>query len=196
VVHVISPHLPQSLQTERLLLRHWRDEDVDSFATLNADAQVMEHFPSLLSREQTDTVTSRIRAHFTERGFGLWAVELKETGEFIGFVGLQVPTFDAHFMPCVEVGWRLDKRFWGKGYAPEAAVASLRDGYERLGLEEIVSMTTTTNKKSMRVMEKLGMSRDPADDFDHPRIPEGHRLRRHVLYRLSKKRWHEMQERR
>lgn len=196
MVHVISPHLPQSLQTERLLLRHWRDEDVDSFATLNADAQVMEHFPSLLSREQTDTVTSRIRAHFTERGFGLWAVELKETGEFIGFVGLQVPTFDAHFMPCVEVGWRLDKRFWGKGYAPEAAVASLRDGYERLGLEEIVSMTTTTNKKSMRVMEKLGMSRDPADDFDHPRIPEGHRLRRHVLYRLSKKRWHEMQERR
>ncbi len=193
---MISPHLPQSLQTERLLLRHWRDEDVDSFATLNADAQVMEHFPSLLSREQTDTVTSRIRAHFTERGFGLWAVELKETGEFIGFVGLQVPTFDAHFMPCVEVGWRLDKRFWGKGYAPEAAVASLRDGYERLGLEEIVSMTTTTNKKSMRVMEKLGMSRDPADDFDHPRIPEGHRLRRHVLYRLSKKRWHEMQERR
>lgn len=177
------------LETDRLLLRQWRDDDVELFARLNADPAVMEHYPATLTRQQTEAATERISETFRDRGFGLMVVELKQTGEFMGFVGLQVPSFDAHFMPCVEVGWRLEKRFWGQGYAPEAARKVMRDGYERVGLDEIVAMTTTTNTNSMRVMEKLGMVRDVREDFDNPKIPSGHHLQRHVLYRLPKHQW-------
>jgi ribosomal-protein-alanine N-acetyltransferase len=156
------------------------------FAELNADPVVMEHFPSTLTRSQSDEMIERIEASFDNEGLGLWAVEVMETGAFIGFTGLWTIPFDAHFTPATEVGWRLGRASWGHGYAPEAAAAALTDGFERVGLAEIVSMTTHGNLKSQRVMQKLGMVRDPADDFDHPNIAEGHPLRRHVLYRISR----------
>jgi RimJ/RimL family protein N-acetyltransferase len=174
-----------SLRTKRLLLRHWREADVAPFAALNADPEVMRHFPSPLTREQTEAMYGRILEGFATRGFGLWAVELVASGEFIGFVGLLVPSFEAHFTPCVEIGWRLARKYWGNGYAPEAAREVLRDGFERVGLSEIVSMTATTNLPSMRVMEKIGMVRSPGDDFDHPWLDAGHPLCRHVLYRVQ-----------
>jgi len=149
----------------------------------------MEHFPGVLAREESDAFAGRIEAHFQERGFGLWAVEVPGEASFIGFVGLSVPRFEAHFMPAVEVGWRLDRPYWGRGFATEAARASVADGFERIGLEEIVSFTIPTNLPSRRVMERLGMTRDEADDFEHPAIPIGHRMRRHVLYRLRRDRW-------
>jgi RimJ/RimL family protein N-acetyltransferase len=180
---------PEYLETDRLILRGWREADVQPFAAMNADSDVMQHFPSRLSLEQTQQLVEKIVAQFATGNFGLWAVELKSSQEFIGFVGLAVPSFEAHFTPCVEVGWRLAKEHWGNGYAPEAALEVMRDGFVRIGLNEIVSMTATTNKKSMRVMEKIGMVRDPADDFEHPKLPDGHILRPHVLYRLPKAQW-------
>lgn len=148
---------------------------------MNADPEVMRHFPGLLTSEQSDAFVDRIERHFEEHGFGLWALELPGAAPFIGFAGLQIPSF----MPAVEVGWRLDKDFWGHGYATEAARAAIADGFERAGLAEIVSFTAPANVRSVAVMERLGMTHDPADDFDHPNLPEGHPLRRHVLYRIS-----------
>ena len=174
------------LVTQRLRLRGFRDEDRAPFAALNADPEVMEYLPAPLSLAESDALIGRIRAHFSEHGFGLWAVELRAVsgpGPLLGFVGLTRPTFAAHFTPCVDLGWRLARSHWGHGYATEAATAALRFGFERLGLDEIVALTVPENARSRRVMERLGMRRDPADDFDHPRLPEGHRLRRHVLYR-------------
>jgi RimJ/RimL family protein N-acetyltransferase len=156
---------------------------------MNTDPRVMEHFPATLERAESDALAQRIRAHFAEHGFGLWAVEVPGQVEFAGFVGLSVPTFGAHFTPCVEVGWRLAAEHQGTGYATEGARAALACGFEALGLDEIVSFTVPANRRSRRVMEKLGMRRDPADDFDHPSLAPGHRLRRHVLYRLSQERW-------
>jgi RimJ/RimL family protein N-acetyltransferase len=176
------------LRTERLLLRAWRPSDLEAFAELNADPEVMEHFPAPLDRAESDAAARRIDAHFAVHGFGLWAVEAPGIAEFAGFVGLAVPSFEAAFTPCVEVGWRLARRHWGRGYATEGARAALAFGFERRGLEEIVSFTAAPNLRSRRVMERLGMSRSAADDFDHPRLPEGHPLRRHVLYRLSRPR--------
>jgi ribosomal-protein-alanine N-acetyltransferase len=164
-------------------LRRWRDSDREPFASLNADPAVMEHFPALLSREESDDMVDRIEAGFAADGFGLWAVEVAGGPPFIGFVGLAVPRFEAHFTPAVEVGWRLAREHWGRGYATEAARAALDYGFGTVGLEEVVSLTVPANTRSIAVMERLGMTRDPADDFDHPRLPEGHRLRRHVLYR-------------
>lgn len=149
----------------------------------------MEHFPGVLTREESDAFADRIETHFQERGFGMWAVEVPGEAAFIGFVGLSVPRFQAPFMPAVEVGWRLDRPYWGRGFATEAARAAVADGFERIGLEEIVSFTIPANLPSRRVMERLGMTRDEADDFDHPAIPEGHRMRRHVLYRLRRHDW-------
>ena len=146
----------------------------------------MAWFPSVLSREESDAAAARIRAERAERGFGLWAVEAPGVAPFVGFTGLSVPRFEAHFTPCVEIGWRLARAHWGRGYAPEAAGLALAFGFERLGLREVVSFTAAGNTKSRRVMEKLGMTRDPADDFEHPNLPPGHPLRRHVLYRTSK----------
>jgi ribosomal-protein-alanine N-acetyltransferase len=180
------------LRTARLLLREWRDSDLDAFAAMNADARVMEHFPATLSREESARGAERIRAHFEAHGFGLWALELPGEIAFAGFVGIAEPTFAAHFMPCVELGWRLAYDAWGKGYATEAARAVMRDGFERVGLDEIVSTTVPANVRSQRVMQKLGMLRSPLDDFDHPRIPEGHVLQRHVLYRIRRDAWRTM----
>jgi ribosomal-protein-alanine N-acetyltransferase len=173
-----------SIRTERLVLRRWREDDKEPFAALNADPVVMEHFPATLSREDSDALAERIEAGFDEHGFGLWAVEAD--GEFIGFTGLSVPRFTAPFTPCVEIGWRLARSAWGRGYATEAARASLEDGFGRAGLTEVVSFTAVQNVRSQAVMGRLGMTHDPADDFDHPALPAGHPLRRHVLYRIRR----------
>jgi ribosomal-protein-alanine N-acetyltransferase len=165
-------------------LRRFREDDKPFFAAMNADVRVMEHFPSTLTRIESDALLERIDAAFDERGFGLWAIELPERAAFAGFVGLSVPRFDAHFTPCVEVGWRLCREYWGLGLATEGARAALRYGFETLGLEEIVSFTVPKNLRSRRVMERLGMRHDPSEDFDHPSLPEGHALRHHVLYRV------------
>ncbi len=172
------------LTTARLLLRPWRDSDLVPFAALNADPRVMEHFPGLLSRAESDAMALRGAESMAEKGFGWWAVEVRGGDPFIGFVGLSVPGFEAPFMPAVEVGWRLAAAHWGQGYASEAARAALRFGFETLQLEEIVSFTVPANKPSRRVMERIGMTRDPDGDFGHPRLPLGHPLRRHLLYRI------------
>jgi len=177
------------IETERLVLRRSRDAKRGAFARMNADPVVMEHFPARLSREESDRFLANIEAHFERHGFGLWAAELRATGEFIGFVGLAVPGFEAPFTPCVEIGWRLDAAHWGGGLATEGAGAVLRHSFEVLGLEEIVSFTVPANMRSRRVMEKLGMTHDARDDFDHPSLPALHPMRRHVLYRMGKSRW-------
>ena len=174
-----------SLRTERLLLRRWRDEDREPFAAMNADPRVMEFFPSTLTREESDRSADRIEHGFQQHGFSFFAVELPGTAPFIGFIGLAVPSFDAPFMPCVEIGWRLACAHWNRGYATEGARAALEYGFDQLGLPQIVAFTVAANVRSRRVMEKLGMTYNAADDFDHPRIAEGHPLRRHVLYRIS-----------
>jgi RimJ/RimL family protein N-acetyltransferase len=172
------------LQTARLILRPWRDEDLAPFAALNADPHVREHFPSCLTRTESDASAQKIRAAFDARGYGLWAVEVAGGPPFIGFIGLAEPSFTAAFTPCVEIGWRLAHAAWGRGYATEGARGALACAFERLGLGELVSMTTPGNLRSRHVMEKLGMRRDPADDFDHPNLPPRSPLRRHILYRL------------
>lgn len=175
-----------SLETERLILRTWREGDREPFARMNADPTVMEFFPACLSRAESDRGVDRIEQHFRERGFGLFAAELKSEGTFIGFVGLNVPRFTAHFTPCVEIGWRLAAAYWGLGLATEGARAVLHHGFETLGLDEIVAFTIPSNQRSRRVMGKLGMAHDPRDDFDHPGLAEGHQMRRHVLYRIQR----------
>ena len=174
------------METDRLLLRRWRDEDREPFARLNSDPAVMEFFPARLSAVETGLMVDNIEAHLERHGFGLWAAELRATGEFIGFVGMAVPRFEAAFMPAVEIGWRLSAAHWGKGLATEGARAVVRYAFDVLRLDELVSFTVPENVRSRAVMEKLGMTHDPADDFDHPGIPEGHPLRRHVLYRLRR----------
>lgn len=173
-----------SLRTPRLVLRTWRDEDLAPFAAMNADPRVMEHFPSVLTREESDALVVRIGASIEEHRFGFWAVEMPGVANFVGFVGLAVPSFEAPFMPCVEIGWRIAFEHWDRGIATEAARAALDAAFGQLGLAEVVSFTVTDNTRSRRVMERLGMRHDPRDDFDHPRLPEGHPLRRHVLYRI------------
>jgi RimJ/RimL family protein N-acetyltransferase len=150
---------------------------------MNADTRAMEFYPRTLSREESDRAVDRIEMHFERRGFGLFAAELRDSGEFIGYVGLSVPSFEAAFTPCVEIGWRLTAEYWGRGLATEGAKAVLRWGFESLALDEIVSFTVPGNARSRRVMEKIGMTRDEEGDFDHPLIPAAHPLRRHVLYR-------------
>jgi RimJ/RimL family protein N-acetyltransferase len=178
-----------TLQTERLLLRRWRSSDREPFARVNSNPAVMEHFLARLTRPESDEMASRIEAHFRQHGFGLWAAELRENEEFIGFIGISVPRFDAVFTPCVEIGWRLASEHWGRGLATEGARAAMRYAFEELNLASLVSFTVPANARSRRVMEKIGMTHDPADDFDHPNVPVGHRLRRHVLYRMSRREW-------
>lgn len=175
------------IRTKRLLLRRWVRADLGPFAAMNADPRVMRHFPAPLSRAESDALAARIEAGFAENGFGLWAVEIDGGPSFVGFVGLSVPRFDAHFMPAVEIGWRIAVEHWNRGYATEAGRAALRYGFEAAGLEEIVSFTVPANRASRRVMEKLGMAQDEADDFDHPLLPDGHPLRPHVLYRIRRR---------
>jgi RimJ/RimL family protein N-acetyltransferase len=173
------------VETDRLILRRWKDSDREPFAKINADPRVMEFFPGCLTREESDDFIDRIEDHFDTHGFGLFAAELKEDASLIGFIGLHVATFQAHFTPCVEIGWRIGADFWGKGLAPEGSRAVVDFGFKRLHLAEIVSFTVPENLPSRRVMEKLGMTHNPAEDFDHPKLPKGHRLSRHVLYRLK-----------
>jgi RimJ/RimL family protein N-acetyltransferase len=177
------------MRTPRLLLRRWRESDQEPFAAVNSDPDVMEHFAASMTRRESDAFIEAIEAGFTQRGYGFWALEVIATGEFIGFTGLWVPSFEAHFTPAVEVGWRLGRSFWGHGYATEAARAALEFGFDSLKLEEIVAFTPMTNWRSERVMHRVGMTHDPGDDFDHPQFPEGHRLRRFLLYRVSASRW-------
>lgn len=172
-----------TLQTERLILRRWASGDRKPFADMNSDPEVMKHFPAVLSRQESDELADRIEDHFVTRGFGLWAVEIPNLASFAGYVGLAVPRFEARFTPCVEIGWRLARAYWEHGYATEAATAALAFGFDELRLDEIVSFTVPGNASSRRVMEKLGMTHDPGDDFEHPLLPDGHPLRRHVLYR-------------
>lgn len=173
------------LESDRLVLRSWREEDREPFAAMNADPRVMEFFPSVQTREQSDFLVDRAAVVFRENGFQFWACEEKASGLFIGFIGLSRPWFDAPFQPCVEVGWRLAHHAWGKGYATEGARRALDFGFRELGLPEIVSFTATTNRRSIHVMEKIGMKRDLTGDFAHPRVPAGHPLSVHVLYRLG-----------
>ena len=171
------------ITTSRLVLREWRNSDCEAFAALNADPRVREFFPSVLDRAESDASVARIRAHFAEYGFGFWAIEAPGVAEFVGMCGMAHARFEAPFTPCVEIGWRLAHEYWGHGYAPEAARAALDYGFTTLGLHEIVAFAVVENTKSRRVMEKIGMTYDPVDDFDHPALPPGHPLRRHVLYR-------------
>jgi len=179
-------NLPRELRTERLYLRRWVLDDQEPFARLNADARVMEFFPCALAREESDARVDRIEAHFERHGFGLWAVEIPGSTRFAGFIGLSIPVFEAPFMPCIEIGWRLDAEHWGRGYATEGARAALEFGFQSLRVEEIVSYTVPGNVRSRRVMEKIGMTHSARDDFDHPVLPEGHPLRRHVFYRIGR----------
>ena len=173
------------IETERLILRPWRDTDRVPFAALNADPEVMRHFPSPLTRGESDELADRIASRMAERGWGSFAVEVKGGEPFIGFVGPNAPSYDLPCGPCVEIGWRLSRAAWGRGYATEAARASIDFAFRHLRLSEVVAFTVVANTRSRAVMERLGMSHDPADDFDHPLIEAGHPLRRHVLYRLS-----------
>jgi RimJ/RimL family protein N-acetyltransferase len=173
------------LHTERLLMRQWRDADREPFAELNADPETMRYFVSTQTREESDAFVDRASELIAERGWGLWAVEAVDGAPFVGFVGLNVTRFEP-LEDVVEVGWRLRREHWGNGYASEAARGCLRFGFEGLGLEEIVSFTAVANAPSRRVMERIGMTHDPSRDFDHPSIPDGHPLRRHVLYAISR----------
>jgi len=178
-----------TILTERLLLRTWRESDLAPFAELNADPVVMEHFPATMTREESDAMVARIEASHAENGHCFYAAELRATGEFMGFIGLHRPVWEAHFTPCVEIGWRLARPFWGLGYASEGARVALRHGFDVLGLDEIVAVTVPANERSQAVMRRLGMTRDPADDFDHPRVPQDCPQVRHVLYRLRREQW-------
>ena len=180
------------LDTERLRLRQWRTSDLGPFAELNADPRVMEFFPARLDRAASDALALRIEAKIAERSWGLWAAEIRATGEFIGFIGLQPPIAQLPCSPCIEVGWRLAHPYWGKGFATEGARAALRFGFEKLGLDEIVSLTVPANRRSRAVMERLGMQEDKAGTFEHPAIAPDNPLRLHCLYRLSRKRWLEL----
>ncbi len=185
-----------SLLGPRLLLRPHCDEDFESFVALNADPEVMRHYPAPLSRQESQATFDRLRAHFATHGFGLWAVTRIGQDEPLGFVGIMRPSFTAHFtrpeQPCIELVWRLRRSAWGQGYASEGARLSAAYAFDVLGADEVVAMTVPANTRSWAVMERLGMQRNPDDDFDHPRIAEGHPLRRHVLYRLSATRWREL----
>ncbi|XYK78744.1 MAG: GNAT family N-acetyltransferase [Labrenzia sp.] len=179
------------LETDRLVCRRWQDADLEPFARMCADPEVMRYFPEPLTYDQTAALIDRAKAKQEQDGFCFMPVETKDTSEFLGFVGLSIPAYakPLPFGPCVEVGWRLKRSAWGKGYASEAATAWIRFGFETIGLEEIVSFTAETNTPSQKVMTRIGMSRDPADDFLHPMLPDTHALAPHVLYRLDRKTW-------
>jgi len=168
---------------EKVALRQWNDSDLEPYAAMNADPEVMRYFPALLTQAESAASMERLRRAIDERGWGLWAVDVN--GDFAGFTGLSVPSFSAHFAPCTEVGWRFRREFWGRGLACRAARRALAFGFESLKLPEIVSFTAAINVRSLKLMERLGLERDRNGDFDHPSIPEGHELRRHVLYRIK-----------
>lgn len=174
------------IETKRLILRTWEDEDIEPMTHINQDPKVCEHLPAIVDRRATEALIKHIIQHYEQHGFTLYAVELKSTHEFIGFLGLMIPSFQAHFTPAVEIGWRLSSHHWGHGYATEGAKAVLDYAFNQLGLKEIVSLTVPANTRSIRVMEKIGMKRDISDDFHHPKLPNNHPLSLHVLYRIKK----------
>jgi len=176
------------IETQRLRLREWRQQDKPAFARINADPRVMEHYPNPLDRAGSDSLLERFKAAANSNGVAPWAVERLDTGEFIGYIGLSYFSDGLPFSPCTEVGWRLAKVHWGQGFATEGALASLAYGFEELGLDEIVSMTATSNTASERVMQKVGLIKH-GDNFMHPRVPQGHRLQEHVLYCLTSDQW-------
>jgi ribosomal-protein-alanine N-acetyltransferase len=175
-----------TITTARLRLRNWRDADLEAYASMNADQRVMEFYLNTLDHAESDASARRAQAFLDERGFGLWAVEELGGAPFIGYVGLDEPKFEAHFTPCIEIGWRLSFAHWGYGYASEAASVVLAHAFDGLGIPEVVSFTAANNLRSRRVMERLGMRQSRNEDFEHPSIPHGHPLRRHVLYRATK----------
>ncbi len=177
------------LETPRLLLRNWHDADLDAWAELNADPRVMEFFPTRYDRERSDATAARMRADLAADGYGWWAVEVKNGLPFAGIVALQEVPFEATFTPALEIGWRFRSDAWGHGYATEGARAALAFAFERLERTEVVAITALLNLRSQRVMERLGMTRDAGDDFEHPWIEAGHRLRQHVLYRITRERY-------
>jgi RimJ/RimL family protein N-acetyltransferase len=187
----VIPVIPE-LDTDRLRLRGFTDADLEPFATMNADPEVMEHFPAALSRAESDALVERIGRRWAEDGHGLWAVERREDGTFLGFTGVA----RLAFLASPEVGWRFARFAWGHGYATEAARAAVAFGFRTIGLPEIVSVTTVRNERSQAVMRRLGMTRDPAADFLHPNLPQGHPQRPHVLYRLSRERWELLEQER
>jgi RimJ/RimL family protein N-acetyltransferase len=171
------------IHTPRLILRQWQESDHEPYIAMNLDLEVMRYFPALQTREATQTQIERIRTFIDENGYGLLAVERIDTGEFIGFTGLSQPRFESFFTPCVEIGWRLDKAHWGNGFAQEAAKAMLAFGFDQLGLNEIYSFTSGLNLPSINVMKKIGMKE--VGQFEHPNVPDGDRLRMHVLYKID-----------
>ncbi len=174
-----------TIKTERLILRPWQSKDLEPLAKLNADPQTMEFLFTPLTFEESAARLELYTKHIEEHGWGLWAVSVPGVSDFIGWIGLWPINFETHFTPAIEIGWRLLPEFWGKGYATEGARAALHYGFDVLKLDEIVAIIVPANVRSMRVVEKLGMHRDPKDDFDHPKVQEGHPLKRHVLYRLK-----------
>ncbi|WP_253306918.1 GNAT family N-acetyltransferase [unidentified bacterial endosymbiont] len=177
------------IETARLILRHWRADDGAPLTLINQDPQVMEHLPKRLTPAETRAMIQRINHCIEQRGFGLWAVALKQSGVLIGFIGLSTPAFEAPFTPCVEIGWRLSAAHWGQGYATEGAKTALAYGFTKLSLQEIVAFTIPENQRSLRVMQQIGMQRDHQGDFAHPKFPSDHRLSRHLLYRIQRSDW-------
>ena len=178
---------PATLTTQRLILRPWRDEDLEPLFAINGDPESMRYFAAPMTRAESDAWAARMRAHIAEYGWGFWVVAEAASGDFVGVVGLLTIPWQAHFTPAVEIGWRIAPAFRRQGYAEEAARAALAHGFGALGLGSIVAFTVPGNSGSWRLMEKLGVR--PAGDFDHPRLPEGHHYRRHLLYRLTQAAW-------
>jgi len=175
-----------TLKTDRLILRPWRAADREPFAAMSADPEVMRYLMPVADRTESDAIADRLAAHIEEYGFGFWALEAPGVAPFVGFTGLLHVGDDMPFAPAVEIGWRLAREHWGKGYSSEAAMASLAYGFETLKLDEIVALTVPANSRSQAVMKRIGMSRDPADDFEHPRLADGDPLKSHVLYRIKR----------
>jgi RimJ/RimL family protein N-acetyltransferase len=175
----------KKIETERLLLREWIDDDILPFYEMGQDPRVMEYFPSLWSMNSVEIFIKNMQIQLEEKKYSLWALEEKKSKRFIGFVGLNSPQWEAHFTPCVEIGWRLAFEFWGKGYATEAAKSVLKYAFNKLHLQELVSFTTVGNLRSRKVMERIGMHRDPEGDFLHPKLDPNHILAKHVLYRIT-----------
>jgi RimJ/RimL family protein N-acetyltransferase len=180
---------PIELRTPRVLLRQWKDSDIDAWAAMNADPEVRRFFPAVLNRAEAQAEADRIRASITQRGWGMWALEIPGVHPFSGFVGLSLPGYEAPWMPAVEIGWRLAPATWHQGYATEGATAALAFAFTHLELPQIVAMSVTTNTPSHSVMERIGMVRDEAADFDHPRVPTDWPLKRHILHRITPEQW-------
>ena len=176
------------IETKRLLLRQWKESDLKSFAAMNSDERVMEFFPTLLNKDQSDEKANICKSLIAERGWGFWALEEKSSGCFIGFTGLHIPSHDLPFSPCVEIGWRLALQFWGQGLVTEAAQAALHIAFTKLNLDEVVSFAVKGNVRSLAVMERLGMVKQ-SSNFEHPALPVGHKLREHALYKIKQSQW-------